>query len=37
MPALVYRFPPLTGIFCVLWHAIFQRRRYEKESSVMMR
>ena len=23
--------------WCVLWHAVFQRRRYEKEPSVMMR
>ena len=30
MPALVYRFPPLDRILCVLWHAVFQRRRYER-------
>jgi hypothetical protein len=30
MPALVYRFPPFDRIFCMLWHAVFQRRRYEK-------
>jgi hypothetical protein len=31
MPALVYRFPPFDGIFCVLWHAVLQRRRYERK------
>jgi len=31
MPALVCRVPAFDGNLCVLWHAFFQRRRYEKE------